>query len=258
MPISSRARKREGSETRAQARRPRARSKPLAPTMWGEDIVQSDWKRSAVQQAFDGNWKVTPNGCWEWSGGKSHGYGQLRVYEVWGSDPVYAHRISYLLHKGPIPEDQNVCLKCDNHPCCNPSHLFLGDQAVNLRDMADKGRGPSGERNGNAKLTERDIKTIRALKAAGKTAIRDRQALWHLAGPSKHDTQRKEMGTRSWRDNNAPRQCEAHRRAGQRDARPVRGRAVVLEDRQAIWCHRRHGPRRNARQHVAHCFCCAA
>jgi len=56
MPISSRARKREGSETRAQARRPRARSKHLTPTkLWGEDIVQSVRKRAAVQRAFKGH-----------------------------------------------------------------------------------------------------------------------------------------------------------------------------------------------------------
>lgn len=167
MPISSRARKREGSETRAQARRPRARSKPLAPTMWGEDIVQSARKRAAVQRAFDGNWKVTAKGCWEWSGGKSHGYGQLRVHAIWGEAPVYAHRVSYLLARGPIPSGMQVCHTCDNTGCCNPAHLFLGDHLANLGDMARKDRCAYGERNGMASLTERDVVEIRALKAAG-------------------------------------------------------------------------------------------
>jgi hypothetical protein len=168
MPISSRARKREGSETRAQARRRQAASKHLAPTaMWGEDIVQSVRKRAAVQRAFAGNWKVTAKGCWEWSGGKSHGYGELRVREVWGSTPVSAHRVSYLLAVGPIPDGLKVCHTCDNEPCCNPAHLFLGDDLANLRDMAAKDRSAFGERNGQAKLTERDIDKIRAMKARG-------------------------------------------------------------------------------------------
>lgn len=169
MPISSRAGKQlsEGSETIAQASRSQAGSKPLAPTMWGEDIVQSSRKRLAVQQAFDGNWKVTEKGCWEWTGGRSHDYGEMRVYEVWGSTPVYVHRVSYVLHKGPIPDGQNVCHTCDNPPCCNPEHLFLGDQLANLGDMAAKDRSAFGERNGQSRLTEGDIEEIRALKAAG-------------------------------------------------------------------------------------------
>ena len=168
MPISSRARKREGSETRAQARRPRARSKHLTPTkLWGEDIVQSVRKRAAVQRAFKGHWKVTKKGCWEWSGGRSHNYGQLRVHEAWGDSPVYAHRVSYLLNHGPIPSDVKVCHTCDNPPCCNPAHLFLGDDLANLRDMANKDRCAYGERNGMSRLTESNIIAIRKMKANG-------------------------------------------------------------------------------------------
>jgi len=168
MPISSRVPKGKGSETRAKARRPRVGSKPLAPTaMWGEDIVRSRRKRLAVQQALEGNYIVTASGCWEWTGGTSHEYGTFRVHEVWGNLPVYTHRASYLVHKGPIPVGILVCHSCDNPPCINPKHLFLGDDLANLSDMAAKDRSCFGERNGQARLTEEDIEEIRALRKAG-------------------------------------------------------------------------------------------
>lgn len=168
MPISSRAPKGEGSETRAQARRLQAESKPPAPTLWGEDIVQSNRKRLAVQQALAEKKIITASGCWEWTGGKSHGYGQVRVHEVWGSYPIYVHRASYLVHIGPIPDGQNVCHTCDNPRCFNPDHLFLGDQAANVSDMVMKGRQAIGKKNGMARLSEDDVAQIRALSAAGR------------------------------------------------------------------------------------------
>lgn len=79
-----------------------------------------------------------PN-CWLWSGGTNErGYGKI-------SDdnrrPAYAHRISWEMTNGPIPEGLYVCHHCDNPRCVNPSHLFLGTQKDNLRDMSTKGRG---------------------------------------------------------------------------------------------------------------------
>ena len=170
MPISSRAPKGEGSETRAQARRLQAESKPQAPIeMWGEDIVQSSRKRLAVQQALDDRYQVSPSGCWEWTGGKSHGYGQTRIHELWGSSPVYAHRLSALIEYGPIPSNLRVCHHCDNPKCIRPDHLFLGTDADNLGDMKAKGRSAFGEKNGMTKLSDRDIEAIRLLVSNGFT-----------------------------------------------------------------------------------------
>jgi hypothetical protein len=79
----------------------------------------------------------------------------------------FAHRIAYERAKGPIPAGLYVCHTCDNPPCCNPAHLFVGSSRDNTRDMIQKGRsrviGAHGETNPAHKLTENDVRMIRAL-----------------------------------------------------------------------------------------------
>ena len=97
--------------------------------------------------------------CWEWQGGKTpDGYGKAghkhRNY--------LAHRLAWELTFGPIPEGLQVLHRCDNPPCCNPAHLFLGTHADNMRDMAAKSRRDShGEKNNRAKLTVKQVLEIR-------------------------------------------------------------------------------------------------
>lgn len=87
------------------------------------------------------------------------GYGQIKKNGKY----VFAHRVSYELYKGPIPEGLCVCHTCDNPPCVHPGHLFAGTLQQNSEDMVLKGRSVRGESNGRAKLTIGQVLTIRNL-----------------------------------------------------------------------------------------------
>lgn len=80
------------------------------------------------------------DGCWIWVGSRNvKGYGQIQLGRR-GLRPVLAHRASWEIHFGPIPDGQFVMHKCDNPPCVRPDHLRLGSAAENTRDMIAKGR----------------------------------------------------------------------------------------------------------------------
>ena len=104
-----------------------------------------------------------PDDCWNWTGGcNSAGYGMFGL----GCSSMYlAHRIAYFLAKGD-PGKLCVCHSCDNPKCCNPTHLFLGTRADNNRDMAEKGRATSGEKNPHSILTLAQVTEI-------KTTLKD-------------------------------------------------------------------------------------
>lgn len=106
--------------------------------------------------------------CWEWPGSRNPqtGYGQMSNWRD-GKRKLYtAHRIAFRAMVGAIPPGQQVLHRCDNRPCFNPAHLFLGSQLVNMRDMINKGRAshrtPEGSEHHASKITEDDARAIRA------------------------------------------------------------------------------------------------
>lgn len=97
-------------------------------------------------------------GCWEWVKAiNDQGYG----ISWYGGKTISAHRLSYILHKGSIPEKRFIIHSCDNKKCINPDHLSIGTPAENSSDMVSKKRQAFGERVGTAKLTEEQVKEIR-------------------------------------------------------------------------------------------------
>ena len=89
----------------------------------------------------------TPGGkCWEWRASKvTSGYGQIKGQAPFGKR-LKAHRVSYEIHKGPIPDGMFVMHTCDNPGCVNPDHLRAGTHSDNMRDMASKKRSRGGGR----------------------------------------------------------------------------------------------------------------
>lgn len=115
-------------------------------------------KHRPVKERFEEKFRITP-GCWVWTAalGKK-GYGHF-----WnGSHPVPAHRMSYELYEGEIPNGLHVLHRCDNVLCVNPSHLFLGTNLENVIDKIEKDRHPRGSKASTAKLTEEQVMAIRA------------------------------------------------------------------------------------------------
>lgn len=107
--------------------------------------------------------KNGPNGCWVWTGYcQKFGHGWLGR-QVKGVRYGYlAHRHAWTLLRGPLKDEDCLLHRCDNPPCVNPDHLYIGDRTDNARDMIERGRDRSrGERNYWATLTDEQVIEIR-------------------------------------------------------------------------------------------------
>lgn len=123
-------------------------------------------KISALQRFEKRYIPVTETGCWLWLASVNNsGYGAFCLLGITNA----AHRASWVLFKGPIPNGKHVLHRCDVRCCVNPDHLFLGSMVDNSRDMMKKGRGRYvahlGESNGRARLDEQKVLEIRQLAA---------------------------------------------------------------------------------------------
>lgn len=110
-------------------------------------------------------------GCWVWHGScDTNGYGQLNVRSNGARARIIrVHRYSWEINRGPIPDGLHVLHRCDNPPCVNPDHLFLGTARANADDRVAKGRSARGTSHGNAKLTPAEVRAARWRLAAGES-----------------------------------------------------------------------------------------
>lgn len=111
---------------------------------------------NATKNRFFSKIKKEDSGCWTWLGANNGRYGSMTINRKTNG----AHRISFLIHKGDIPDGLFVLHSCDNTWCVNPDHLLLGDHAQNMKDKSERGRY-WGDRVNTSKLTAPAVRLAR-------------------------------------------------------------------------------------------------
>lgn len=117
-------------------------------------------------------------GCWEWMGRKNgkYEYGLVITKE----ETAMAHRVAWELTHGRIPDGMLILHHCDNPPCINPGHLYLGTHLDNARDKVNRGRIQRGEDHFKAKLRESDIVAIRKMYIPRRFSLRKIAAMYDV------------------------------------------------------------------------------
>jgi hypothetical protein len=123
----------------------------------------------SLKERFDSNYiKNNESGCWIWSSSLNHdGYGRI----FFKGTRKMAHVVAFEIYREEVPAGMKVCHTCDVRCCVNPSHLFLGTQLDNVRDMITKGRAniPKGSMKKNSKIDEKTAILIKRGLVAGVT-----------------------------------------------------------------------------------------
>ena len=126
--------------------------------------------RYTLEERFWQKVDIRVGGCWLWTANCTKDSKGRRRYGLIGAGRrgegmLYAHRVSWEIHNGPIPNGLQVLHRCDNPQCVNPSHLFLGTQLDNMHDMVRKGRrgvtGPKSGAGAKSTLSSADLYRLR-------------------------------------------------------------------------------------------------
>lgn len=131
--------------------------------MYGKHLPMGDRFSACIEHT---------TGCWLWRGREAGKKGErYGMFTIATNTAILAHRLSYIIHNGPIPSDLWVLHKCDTPLCVNPDHLFLGTQQDNIADMIAKGRAFRGTTKGKKqrRVTEQEVLEMRRRYGAGES-----------------------------------------------------------------------------------------
>lgn len=103
-----------------------------------------------------------PDECWEWQAKLARGYGRFYIEHI----TIAAHRLSWIMLRGPIPDGILVLHKCDNRKCVNPNHLYLGTHSDNNSDRAQRNSNNQG--GPISRFSSKDIEDVKDLIKKGK------------------------------------------------------------------------------------------
>jgi len=133
-----------------------------------DGIIKTARRKSIMEKIKNRFWskveKTTE--CWIWIGAKSNGYGVCSL----NGKTYFTHRLSWeWANNKSIPDGCIICHSCDNPSCVNPEHLRADSVQSNVNDRVERNRSAKGKNNGQARLTEKDVKDIKVLRNKGWT-----------------------------------------------------------------------------------------